>query len=333
MASLPDVRRGLGGTTLTLVSQTWLEHAKVAIRWVVVVATVAVLFRVGSNHGSDLAAIELDFNIFWMANAAAATTAANLLLPLGWRQIIIAFDQVLATGPAVRLWCVAQTARYLPTGLLAIASRLQLATKAGISRTVTGASLIIETATIFAWALLVCAIFVPSVALPAQIRALLGVVCALGLLNSAWLISFVCVRASRFKKLTLPKPQTRLIAKSVALLGASVAVRALGTTFLAVGFLSIGSADVTLIIGATYAGVAAGMIGITPAGLGVREGVMTAILVNRFGLSDAAAFSLITRAWEFGFEMIFLVVASWWGRAINGNNKSSKDSSSSGAKM
>ena len=101
MASLPDVRTGLGGTTLTLVSQTWLEHAKVAIRWVVVVATVAVLFRVGSNHGSDLAAIELDFNIFWMANAAAATTAANLLLPLGWRQIIIAFDQVLATGPAL----------------------------------------------------------------------------------------------------------------------------------------------------------------------------------------------------------------------------------------
>ncbi len=314
-------------------NSTWLERWKQAIRWVVVVATVIVLLRVGSDHGSEIKGLELEFDIFWAANAAVATTAANLLLPLGWRQILISFDQVLPVGPAVRLWCLAQTARYLPTGLLAIASRLQLATKVGISRSVTATSLVIETAALFAWALLVCAIFVPSVALPAQIRALLGVVCALGLLNSAWFISFVCVRASRFKKLTLPKPQTRLIAKSVALLGASVAVRALGTTFLAVGFLSIGSADVTLIIGATYAGVAAGMIGITPAGLGVREGVMTAILVNRFGLSDAAAFSLITRAWEFGFEMIFLVVASWWGRAINGNNKSSKDSSSSGAKM
>jgi len=56
------------------------------------------------------------------------------------------------------------------------------------------------------------------------------------------------------------------------------------------------------------------MIGVTPAGLGVREGVMAAILANRFGLGDAAAFALFTRAWEFGFEMVFLAVASWWGR-------------------
>ena len=90
------------------------------------------------------------------------------------------------------------------------------------------------------------------------------------------------------------------------------------------------SSDVTLVIGAAYAGVAAGMIGITPAGLGVREGVMTAILASRFGLSDAAAFALVSRAWEFGFEMVFLVVASWWGRR---NADSGKDSSSSAAKL
>ena len=328
--SLPDARRGLGGTTLTLVSQAWLQRAKVGVRWVVVGATVAVLFRVASNHRSEIEAIELNFNLFWMINAAAATTAANLLLPLGWRQILISFDQILATGPAVRLWCLAQTARYLPTGLLAIASRLQLATKVGISRSVTATSLVIETAALFAWALLVCAIFVPSVTVPMGIRWLLGVICTLGLVNSPWLISFVFLRMSRLKKLTLPKPHAGSIAKSVTLLGASVAARAIGTTCLAVGALSMDSSDVTLVIGAAYAGVAAGMIGITPAGLGVREGVMTAILASRFGLSDSAAFALVSRAWEFGFEMVFLVVASWWGRH---NADSGKDSSISAAKL
>ena len=329
-ASLPDAGRGLGGTTLTLVPQSWLDRGRVTIRWVVVAATVIVLLRVGADHGTDLTAIELDFDIFWLANAAVATTAANLLLPLGWRQIIISFDQVLSAGPAVRLWCLAQSARYLPTGLLAIASRLQLATKAGISRTVTGTSLIIETAAIFAWALLVCTIFVPSTALPIEIRWLLGITSALGLTISPWLVSFACRRVSRFKKLTLPKPHTRSIVKSVNLLGVSVATRALGTTCLAVGLLGIDSSDVTLIIGSAYAGVAAGMVGITPAGLGVREGVMTAILASRFGLSDSAAFALVSRAWEFGFEMVFLVVASWWGRR---NADSGKDSSSSAAKL
>ena len=326
IASLPDTSRDRGGTTLTLVGQTWLQRSRAAIRWVVVAATVAVLFRVASGHTSELKAIELDFNIFWMANAAIATTAANLLLPLGWRQILISFDQVLSAGPAVRLWCLAQTARYLPSGLLAIASRLQLATKAGISRTITATSLVVETATLFAWALLVCAIFAPSVALPVGIRWLLGITCAFGLINSSWLISFACVRMSRLKKLNMSKPHGRFLVKSTALLGASVATRAIGTTCLAVGFLGIDSSDVTLIIGAAYAGVAAGMVGITPAGLGVREGVMTAILAHRFGLSDAAAFALVSRAWEFAFEMVFLMVASWWGRGSQSNSESDKDS-------
>ena len=333
IASLPDTSRDQGGTTLTLVDQTWLQRSRAVIRWVVVAATVAVLFRVASRHTSELTAIELNFNIFWIANAAVATTAANLLLPLGWRQILISFDQVLSAGPAVRLWCFAQTARYLPTGLLAIASRLQLATKAGVSRTVTASSLVVETATLFAWALLVCVIFAPSVALPMGIRWLLGITCAFGLINSSWLISFACVRMSRLKKLNVSKPHGRFLVKSTALLGASVATRAIGTTCLAVGFLGISSDDVTLIIGAAYAGVAAGMIGVTPAGLGVREGVMTAILAHRFGLSDAAAFALISRAWEFGFEMVFLVVASWWGRDNRSISDSDKDSSASDAKL
>lgn len=314
-------------------SQSWLDRGKSTIRWVVVIATAIVLFRVASNHGSELKALNLDFNIFWMSNAAVATAAANLLLPLGWRQILLSFDQVLSAGPAVRLWCLAQTARYLPTGLLAIASRLHLATKVGISRAVTATSLVFETAVLFAWALFICAIFVPSVALPIGVRWFLGVTCAFGLLNSSWLISHAFRRISRLKKLNLIQPHRKLLTQSVALLGASVGMRAIGTACLAIGFLSIDSGDITLVIGAAYAAVAAGMVGITPAGLGVREGVMTAILAHRFGLSDAAAFSLLSRAWEFSFEMLFLIVASWWGRGSRHKQSFDKDSSVSDAKL
>ena len=313
--------------------QIWLERGKVAIRWIVVASTIFVLFRVGSDHRADLAAIDLDFNIFWLVNAAIATTAANLLLPLGWRRIVISFGQVLHAGQAVRLWCLAQTARYLPTGLLAIASRLQLAAKAGISRSITASSIAIETAVLFAWALLVCAIFVPSTTLPEATRWLAGIACALALSASPWLIPFVGRRLSSIQTLSPVQPHPRLLAEGVSLLGVSVAARAVGTTCLAVGFLKIDGADVPLIVGAAYAGVAAGMVGITPAGLGVREGVITAVLASRFGLGDAAAFALLSRAWEFAFEMVFLGAASWWGRGRQYKGRPEKGSSIPEAKL
>jgi uncharacterized membrane protein YbhN (UPF0104 family) len=67
-------------------------------------------------------------------------------------------------------------------------------------------------------------------------------------------------------------------------------------------------------VGAAYAGVVAGMVGITPAGIGVREGVIAAVLATRYPLGDAAALAVLLRAWDFAFEVAFLGVVSWFGR-------------------
>lgn len=279
-----------------------------------VIATVAVIFRIGAQHGNELRDVNIRFDSFWVINAAVATTAANLLLPLGWRRLIASFGRFLAAGRAVRLWCLSQTARYLPTGLVAVASRLQLAAKEGIPRSLTGASIAIETLILFGWALFACALFVPSAVLPGIVRLILAATTTLGLAAAPWLIPNLSARLPSTGKFAVPTADRRFLAEGVALLGASVAARAIGTVALAVSFLGADSGDVSLIVGASYAAVVAGMIGVTPAGLGVREGVMAAILVGHFGLADAAAFALLSRVWEFGFEMVFLGAASWWGR-------------------
>ena len=303
-----------GGGSLSLVNQRWRNRAKTAAQWTVVIATAVVIFRVGNQHWSEFNDLDLQFAPFWLVNAAIATTAANLLLPLGWRRLIASYGRSVAASRAVRLWCLAQTARYLPTGLVAVASRLQLATKEGIPRSLTAISIAVETLVLLGWSVVICALFVPSTVLPEMMRWVSGVTAAIGLVATPWLIPAIGERLSRIEKFAIPQPRRRLLADGVALLGASVAVRAVGTVALAAAFLDMGSADVSLIIGATYAAVIAGMIGITPAGLGVREGVLAAILVDRFGLADAAAFALLSRVWEFGFEMAFLGAASWWGR-------------------
>ena len=313
-ASLPESSAEEGGSSLSLVNQTGRKAAKTAVQWMVVIATTVMILRVGNQHWSELRDLDLRFNLFWVVNAAVATTAANLLLPLGWKCLIASYGTFVATGRAVRVWCLAQSARYVPTGLVAIASRLQLAAKEGIPRSVTAISIAVETLVLVAWALVACAIFAPATILPGVTRWLLGVAALSGLVAAPWILPGIAARLPGTGKVAVPTSRRHLLAEGIAVLGASVAVCAVGTLALAGAFLTVDSADVPLIIGASYAAVIAGMVGVTPAGLGVREGVLAAILVDRFGLADAAAFALLSRVWEFSFEMAFLGVAWWWGR-------------------
>ena len=231
----------------------------------------------------------------------------------------------MTLGRAVRVWCLAQTARYFPTGLLAIASRLKLATKEGISKSVTATSIAIETAILFGWAVLICALFVPSTTFPTLVRWLGGTVAAVGLALTPWAVPTVGKLLARAKRFELPALKPQLLSQATGLLGASVAVRAVGTVCLAAGFFDSTSDAIPLILGASYAAVVAGMIGVTPAGLGVRRRNGSNI-GEPFGLVDAAAFALLSRAWEFAFEMLFLAVAAWWGRQRKSPTQSGMDS-------
>ena len=53
---------------------------------------------------------------------------------------------------AVRVWCLSQTARYLPTGVAGFAARVVMAAKEGVPRTLTSATLAIELGLLAAWA-------------------------------------------------------------------------------------------------------------------------------------------------------------------------------------
>ncbi len=314
-------------------NRDWRRLTKQAVQWTTVIVTIVVLVRIGRKHGNDLQDLDLNFNFFWLVNAAIAVVVANLMLPLGWRSLISSFGKTVAAGRAVRLWCLAQTARYLPTGLVAVVSRVHLAQKEGLSRSLTIASVAIETAALLCWSIVFCAIFVPSTTFPDAMRWVAGTASAAALLAAPWLLSQGSNQLSRLVKLDIASPNPNQLLKALTVLGTSVAVRGAGTVCLAAGFLRIDSSDVPLLIGATYASVVAGMVGITPAGLGVREGVMTAILATRFGLADAAAFALFVRAWEFAFEMLFLAGASWWGRSRRLPRDSGGDLSDTKGKM
>jgi uncharacterized membrane protein YbhN (UPF0104 family) len=73
--------------------------------------------------------------------------------------------------------------------------------------------------------------------------------------------------------------------------------------------------DAWLLSGAIQGAAVIGIIGITPAGIGIRETAMVGMLSPRFGTADAAALAVAWRAYEFAFELGWLAVGTWTGRA------------------
>ena len=290
-----------------------------AIRWAIVAATAAVLVNLTIRHSSELSNFSFDMAPYWLIPALLATSAANLLLPLGWRCLVRAYGHEINKSSAIKLWCFAQTGRYLPTGLIAVASRISLALKFSIPKSVTAASIAVETLFLIGWAAAVCAIFIPSTFLPLAFKWLLGLAALSGLLLLPLLMSGIGARLTKTNPLKGDTSTRRHIYQAGTLFGASVLIRTLGIVALAFAFLNIQSSDINLLVGASYAGILAGMIGITPAGIGVREGVIATILATQIGIGDATAFAVLSRAWEFSAEMLFLGIASWWEHKKKGS--------------
>ena len=319
MSSVPDLTGPLGGSNLIYVTKSRWQIFCLAIRWATVVATVAVLTNLVVQHSSDLSKFSFDIAPYWLIPAFVATTAANLLLPLGWRALISAYGHEISRSSAIKLWCLAQTGRYLPTGLIAVASRISLALKFSIPKSVTAASIAVETLFLIGWAAAVCAVFIPSTFLPLAFKWLLGLAASSGLLLLPLLMSGIGARLTKTNPLKGDTSTRRHIYQAGTLFGASVLIRTLGIVALAFAFLNIQGSDINLLVGASYAGILAGMIGITPAGIGVREGVIATILATQIGIGDATAFAVLSRAWEFGAEMLFLGAASWWEHKKKGS--------------
>ncbi len=91
--------------------------------------------------------------------------------------------------------------------------------------------------------------------------------------------------------------------------GVNATLKSARWLMIAAGVLTVHGSDIPLLIGAEALGVLAGLIGITPAGIGVREAVIAGALRDRFGFADAFALAIIARAWDFVVELVWIGIA------------------------
>ena len=310
------------------------RRISIAVRWALGLATAAVVVWLAVRNWDDLRRIDLNVEARWLIGAIAASFAATLLLAAAWRKLIGGYGTPLACQPALRIWMLSQATRYLPTGLVPIAARASLAAPLGVNRAAAGASVVVETAALVGWAAVFAALWAPSDWLGAAggwlVRIVIGAGAAVGLVTLPWTLAGASSWWRRVDRLMRRVVLLRWIAdrippdalsaersavwRATSIYGFSVALRLVATVLLALAVVGAGTDDVWLVAGATAAGVLVGMVGITPAGLGVREAVVAALLADRFGIGDAAAFAIAVRVLEFAHELVLLPVAAAAGR-------------------
>jgi uncharacterized membrane protein YbhN (UPF0104 family) len=229
-------------------------------------------------------------------------------LPLAWRQLTAASGHVIEGRRAIRIWCLSQTGRFVPTAAPAFASRAVLSAREGIPQPVTIATMAVELALIVGVSTTIAAVFVPSATVATWLRVIVAVGGVAGLAVAPFVLRRLSARVPRLDPHRAGGWAVRELYRAESLVIANAIVKSVAFVLLACALVPVAGRDVALLIGALNGGAVLGTIGITPAGLGVREGAIAGILSTRYGLGDAAALAIALRAWEIAFECIWLVI-------------------------
>ncbi|MCU1380788.1 MAG: flippase-like protein [Acidimicrobiales bacterium] len=272
-----------------------------------------VLALAASRSWDDLRRVDFQLSPAWLLAGVPFTFFGGILLPLAWRHLLGAYGVELPRAKAVRVWCLSQASRFIPGNVALVASRVLLSSKEGVPRSLAGASVVMEGGLIVVWGGFFAA-WLPSSRFPGPLRLLMAVGALGVLVGLPALLRLAGRLLPRFPALAPDTIRLRHLYEAIGLYGLNNFVRASGFVFVAAALHTIDLRDVFLIIAAVNLGALLGMVGITPAGLGVREGVIAGLLAARFEAGNAAAFAVAFRAWDFAFELVWIAIALWWER-------------------
>jgi glycosyltransferase 2 family protein len=290
-------------------------------RWL----TVAVLAVVAGFFVATLAARWNDvISLKWRLEPALFAVA-TVLLALSYGLVAclwgLALGRAAGTGLAAgaRIWFLSNLARYVPGNVWSYVGAVELARREGVARRTTLAVMALTQ------------VLSVGVALLAGLPVLLAERARLGrpaLLGAVVVVAGAAL-AALFRRQLLALARRRLpeldpadltpSAATVVLLvvGYAVywAVTGLAFAALVASIYPLALADVPLVVAAYAAAYAAGFLALlTPAGLGVREGVLVVALAPVLPAGPALVVALLSRLWMMLVELAGAAVAHWVAR-------------------
>lgn len=293
------------------------EKARARLLWGARVAfavlLIGVLVKAGVDNWDQLRDVTLQPQPGWLIAGIPFTFVGGLALPLAWRHVLFAYGETMERSTAVRVWCVSQSSRFVPGNVALVASRVLLANREGIPRSLAGASLFVELGLMLLWGAFYSS-WLPSYWLDGWLRALLATGAIGVLVSFPWVIRLIGRFLPRFPAIAPDALRIKHLYEAIGLYGLNDMVRCAGLVMVTASLHTIDHTDLFRVTAVVNVAMIVGMIGITPAGLGVREGVVAALLEPRFGLGTAAAMAVAYRVWDFVFELLWLGIALGWER-------------------
>lgn len=300
----------------------------VVARWVATALVLGGLAVAAARNIDELRDVDLDIQLWWLLAAIPFMVAASVVLPLAWQRTIVALGGELAAPRAVQIWWVSQAARLVVTMVGAAIGRIGLATREGVRLEVAAGAQVVEMVLLVGWSTLLGSLPGSGVAATGPVRLVAFAAAAAGLLAIPWCAAAGLAFVRRFRRFRPdthggagpesaahpPAVDRRSLVGAEAAYGLNALLRSGAFVLLAAGLLPIGGDDVMLLVAAWNLSAVAGFVGITPAGIGVREAVMVALLSDRLGLGGAATLAAAWRAWELLFEFASVAVVSVLGR-------------------
>ncbi|WP_160309627.1 lysylphosphatidylglycerol synthase domain-containing protein [Rubrobacter aplysinae] len=222
----------------------------------------------------------------------------------GWRLVMRSFGDPLDRADSMHIWYSTILGRYVPGSVAMVAGRISLCRRRGIPASTTFASIVYENALILITALLITVVCVPF--WPAfrhteytLFLAALVPVC-LALLHPA-----VFGRLANRLLLKLGRPRleaTLSYGRVLALIPYYLmgwALLGLGFAALAASVARVGAGDLALLVGGYAFAWEVGFLSVVvPSGIGVKEGMLTAISALAFPLPVAVALAALSRLWQ-----------------------------------
>lgn len=281
-------------------------------RWLLILIQVVTLLVVVlffgwslSRNWEELGAISLQYNGWLLAPAFLLLGIFFVLLILGWLQILRWMGAPLGLISGARIWFLSQLGKYVPGKVLMAVGRIYLAAQEGIAVPIALVSLYLEVVLLSLSGLLLYLVTWPtwSAAGPYIWFSLMAVPAGLVLLYPPWLERLINWLLRRLRR--EPIPMRLRYGQMLQLLVFYIAawcVYGASQYCLIAAIHPLQANEIWPIMGMSSLAWVLGFLAfVTPAGLGVREGVQTLLLTSILPSTIATITPLIARLlWSLG---------------------------------
>ena len=231
----------------------------------------------------------------WIALSVLLVFVSYAFSVEAWRRVIAGWAQHVPYGRAARIWLVANLGRYVPGKVWSVAGLVVLAQRAGVAPWAAAASAVAIQAIAIGTAIAVVAAATPGAESPWRLAAAaLLAVATIAVLASAKAVRLIARLMGQSGDIR-PLP-ILAVAQSSALGVLAWVAHGVAFWLLARGLGLSGTLSVVTAAGVFPLGYVLGLLALfAPAGLGVREVVLTSLLAPAFGMGGAVALSVASR--------------------------------------